>query len=419
MKHIVPWALLAVACGASCTLDLSGISGGTTGGSSAAATSSSATTGGGGASSTTTGSMAMSSASSASASSASSAASSSSTGGGPVWAHRRTLDLDLGTNGEVDDFAVLVLLDKTRIDYGATRDKGEDLRFTDLNDKPLDHEIERWDESFNSLVWVRVPKISRNGNNHTSIQMYYGNAAADDGQNAHGLWGGSYAGVWHLHQADDALADSSGNTAVAVNHGSTSMPAFLGYGRNFVAGSQQYIDTLNDKQVTRFTVEAWVKGNHDAYSGSGPNGPLMREKNYQIVWDHASPFTAGASLNTEDSNASGQNWKTADFGGLDGGTWFYLAATFSGDALRSYRDGTKQDEKNFNLTDPQAEDRTAKIGRHAFNTGTANFFDGMIDEVRISTVARTDLWIQTQNKSMRNDGFVGFGAEQTGSYALP
>jgi concanavalin A-like lectin/glucanase superfamily protein/uncharacterized protein DUF2341 len=440
MKRLAPWALLAAALGASCTLDLAGKpdeSGGNGGATATAATGiggSSATTsagGAGGAGGSTASvsvsvsvsasvSVSVSVSASTSASVSSSAASSTGTGiTDPVWTRLRELDLDMGMNGHVDDFAVLVLLNTSRIDYSATQDKGEDLRFTDLGDQPLPYEIERWDESGVSVVWVHVPALDQTGVNHTKIRMYYGNTAADDAQNAQGIWNATYAGVWHLSQDDNGLVDSTGKSPVAINHSSTRLASIVGDGRNFVAGTGQYIDTLNAAQIDRYTVEAWVKGNHDATTATGPNGALMREKNYQIMWDHVDPFVGAASLNTKDSNPVGSNWKAATFGPLKSNTWYYLAATFEGDKLRAFRDGAPTDMKTFATTDPQTETETAKIGRHAFGGASANFFDGMVDEVRISTKPRSDKWIQAQNRSMRDQGFVGFGPETLGSYALP
>jgi hypothetical protein len=416
MKHLVPWALLAVALGASCTLNLAGKPGGGSGGATAMTagevTSSSATGGAGGAGGATT-------TASTSSSAATTDASSSSTGGGPVWTRRKELDLDCGFDTKLDDFAVLVLLKANRIDYARTRSKGEDLRFTDTADKPLDHEIERWIDNGVSIVWVRVPAIDQSGSTHTRIRMYYGNPAANDAQSPQGIWKATYAGVWHLGQDDNALADSTGKTPLATNHGSTRVVSIVGDGRSFVASSGQYIDTLNSANIKRYTVEAFVKGNHDASTGSGPNGPLMRQRNYQIVWDHINPFVAAASLNTKDNDPTGENWKSADFGGLVGGTWYYLASTFEGNKLHAYRDGVPVGARMFGTTDPQPEPATAKIGRHATDTDPKNFFDGFVDEVRISTKVRSDDWIKVQNRSMRDSAFVGFGTEETGSFKLP
>ncbi|MEP7123176.1 MAG: DUF2341 domain-containing protein [Byssovorax sp.] len=417
MKRLVPWALLAVAVGASCTLDLAGKPGGNSsnsagGGASATTTTASVATGGSTGATTGPGGAGGSSVSS-------SDASSSSTGGGPAWTRRRELDLDCGFDAKIDDFAALVLLKTNRIDYAATRSNGEDLRFTDLNDNALPYEIERWIIDGVSIVWVRLPTLTQAGSTHTKIRMYYGNPAADDNQNPEGIWKASYAGVWHLSQDNNALADSTGKTPLATNHGSTRVVAIVGDGRSFSAVSGDYIDTLNAVNVKRFTVEAFAKGTHNASTGSGPNGPLMRQKNYQIMWDHINPFVAAASLNTKDSDPMGENWKTADFQGLNGGTWYYLAATFEGNKLHAYKDGVPTDTKSFGMTDPQPEPETAKIGRHAFDTNPANFFDGEIDEVRVSTKVRADDWIKVQNKSMRDQGFVGFGTEETGSYKLP
>src|SRR3990172_6933031 len=74
------------------------------------------------------------------------------------WSHRRKLAFDNTGQGEnLMGFQVLVVLNGGRIDYNKTRNDGFDLRFVDANDTTLlDHEIEKWDESGNSYVWVRI-----------------------------------------------------------------------------------------------------------------------------------------------------------------------------------------------------------------------------------------------------------------------
>ena len=84
---------------------------------------------------------------------------------------------------------------------------------------------------------------------------------------------------------------------------------------------------------------------------------------------------------------------------------------------RTYKDGVFQNESVGGP--PQAESATAKLGRHATNSAPENFFDGAVDEVRLSATPHPDKWITLQYRSMTDAGLVNFGAEMTGNYALP
>ena len=58
------------------------------------------------------------------------------------------------------NFPVLVVLDNSRIDYNNTQNNGEDIRFYDADNVTLlSHEIEEWNESGQSYVWVNIPQI--------------------------------------------------------------------------------------------------------------------------------------------------------------------------------------------------------------------------------------------------------------------
>ena len=76
----------------------------------------------------------------------------------------------------------------------------EDLRFFDASGtQMLAHEIEVWNESGDSYVWVKVPVIDGNSA-ADSITMVYGNPDAADGQDPEGVWGSDYDLVYHLNE---------------------------------------------------------------------------------------------------------------------------------------------------------------------------------------------------------------------------
>ncbi len=105
-----------------------------------------------------------------------------------LWAERKKLIFNNADQLDLDDFPVLVVLDSSRIDYSKVEDAGEDLRFIDDDDLTvLAHEIEEWNESGTSYVWVKVPRID--GLSSTDfIYMYYDNFTASDVQDIAGVW---------------------------------------------------------------------------------------------------------------------------------------------------------------------------------------------------------------------------------------
>jgi len=102
---------------------------------------------------------------------------------------------------------VLVVLNSARINYTRARANGEDLRFIDADGTTvLSHEIEVWDPSGLSYIWVNVPQVDANSSSDY-MMMYYGNPSAADGQDAANVWDANYVGVWHLGESGNSTAD--------------------------------------------------------------------------------------------------------------------------------------------------------------------------------------------------------------------
>ena len=141
------------------------------------------------------------------------------------WKYRKKItfnntDANLGVTSEnLVNFPVLVKLSSSNIDYTKTQNSGQDIRFTDTDGSDLAYEIESWDETGTSWVWVKVPQIDINSSTDY-IYLYYGNTSATDHQQATSVWDSNYKGVWHLKESSGTnIADSSlsGNNGTKVS----------------------------------------------------------------------------------------------------------------------------------------------------------------------------------------------------------
>ncbi len=174
-----------------------------------------------------------------------------------AWSARRRVTFDNSAQStNLDGFPVLVKLDASHVDYQKTQNAGQDLRFVDADGTLLPHQIESWDETGTSYVWVRVPRIDA-GSSTDSIDMYYGNPTAPDGQNPAAVWDSTYAGVWHLGAS---VADSTSHANNGVNNGSVLAPGQIGSARSFNGTSWIAVATSPSLELgSTATLEAWVK----------------------------------------------------------------------------------------------------------------------------------------------------------------
>jgi hypothetical protein len=180
---------------------------------------------------------------------------------------------------------------------------------------------------------------------------------------------GKLVGLWKM---DGDAVDSSGNG----NHGTIIGEPNLVIGK--VGGALQF-DGIDDSIRTDYAVDlpAWTVAlwlnSPVAPSSAPPTGPVHRESNYQINWDHSSENVQGAA-----GLQVGNNWHAASFGELEANTWYHLAATYDGENLRSYKNGILITDNPDPSGLPEKESATLKFARHA-NYG--DHFKGTIDDV--------------------------------------
>ena len=106
-----------------------------------------------------------------------------------------------------------------------------------------------------------------------------------------------------------------------------------------------------------------------------PSGPINRQANYQINWNHSNAAFRGAAAVRAGGVGHG-----ASFGPLTGNTWYYLAATYDGETLRAYKDGVLITSNTAPSGPPNSDANSLKLGRAA---AANQFFQGTVDEVRV------------------------------------
>ncbi|NLB56181.1 MAG: DUF2341 domain-containing protein [Lentisphaerae bacterium] len=134
-----------------------------------------------------------------------------------LWEKRLPITFSGYTKNEtLIDFPALIVLEET--DAGAGFKYSDflsppdgDLRFVaDDSETQLEFEVETWDTSGKSYVWVKVPELTKD----TKIYALWGKAGVvlpsftTDGS----VWDENYLGVWHMNNATDTkVADSTAN----------------------------------------------------------------------------------------------------------------------------------------------------------------------------------------------------------------
>jgi hypothetical protein len=311
------------------------------------------------------------------------------------WAYKRILTIDNTGLAALADYPLLVELDSARIRYSTD---GADLRFTTTGGTALDYEIESWNPSGRSFVWVRVPTIP--AGTTTAIVMLYGNPAAVDAQQPAMVWDNNYIGVWHLADAHDSTGRNT-----STNHSATTTSGQIGTAMAFASG--HYIDTGSHDHPTQWTLEAWIDPNAASMSGvSNGSSIVARFPNYLLLWDCSNSVFCTSTLYNGSSTTT--TYKAVYTGSA--GQWSYIAGTYDGQKLTAYTGGAQTDQQSTTDTPidttPTSLDATIGIRQDLLGPYT-----GGIDEVRISKVSRSADYLQANAKAVAGT-YISFGAEQ-------
>lgn len=350
----------------------------------------------------------------------------------PAWENKVKLiiDKDLVSNGPHTDFPVLVqITSNSALAAGAQAD-GDDILFTASDGLTLlDFEIQSYSAG-TLTAWVEIPSISSESD--TNFYMYYNNpAAASSLQDPEGTWSNGYHAVWHMEQnptaGNNEILDSTSNnrdgSAQSYLTSSNVVSGIVGNGLDFDGGG-------GDNQLVRVaggaglnnastgSISLWVQwrgSQASVYPGDKYGAIMAREQNGVfgnniLALNGANP--ASSPITWTFQNA-GEKTITGTTNAGDG-VWRYVTVTFTSGNHRLYVNG-------------QQEGTSATSGNLNNNAAIDFTFGGwegqgkpdvIMDELRISSITRTQGWIETEYNNMNNPSSFVVLAGNSGSAAV-
>jgi len=320
-----------------------------------------------------------------------------------AWLNRAQLIFDNSASAvNLANFPVLVSPTATEITYASTQTNGEDIRFVDASGATvLAHEIEQWNRSAEtSAVWVNVPQIDA-ASTTDYIWIYYNNSGASDAQNAAAVWDVSYQGVYHLGEdrAGVGTADVYEDSTSNVNHGDdevseTGQAGQIANGQEF-DGAGDYIDVGSvgdDIDVTKGTVSGWVELNSSSTTSNLFNAQVGAGNVISLAWTFDdSGFWMKYRAGAVDTSVIVPAGPLID---EDDGEQHFVAMTWdeTADEVKVFIEGAQYGGTQTGLGTWSGSIAGASIGYNIVQR--VGYLDGMIDEVRVSSTARSADWIE-------------------------
>lgn len=305
------------------------------------------------------------------------------------------------------------------------RANGGDLRFADVNGNLLASEVDTWNTNGESLVWVKVPSLASN----TRIAAYYGwgDAPAVDGSK---VWDDGYVGVWHLGESSLPLAESTGVSTPfsAQQHladGAFAANGIAGGAVDFTATNniRPYLQAASDADLGglgSFTVECWTKRTQ----GASGNRYVLSRNNGSGTYAFEVFQTGSSNVGVCNASTNGVATIGADKGGFyvvegnNDGTvlgyddWYHQAYVrdVSADCGYGYVNGAlKRTQEQVATGTLYSGDAPLLLGNRA-TWNSSNCYNGLVDEVRISRVARSAAWVKAAHDTVADGTFARYSA---------
>jgi hypothetical protein len=310
------------------------------------------------------------------------------------WRYSRVLYLNTTSEGadvteDETGFPVLIRLNQSNFDFSQARDSGQDLRFAKADGTPLSYEIESYDlQGLSAVIWVRMDTVAGNTANQ-SLVMSWGNSNATSLSDSRAVFdtAAGFEAVWHLN---NNCSDATGNSHDGTNYGPVDAAGMIGNCKNFSGSDSIKINgLLGSRQV--LTMSAWVKSSAVDTTGYEI---LSIGRDVLIRLDVKKSLFATGMFHIYDQDSNKVAWVMMQVLGSQQNAWHFVS--YSVDAVNHVQLLYMDNDLAAFSNDTEAVDYSGLgsntyIGSFAKGSDNSNFI-GLIDEVRVSKVFRSQGW---------------------------
>lgn len=323
---------------------------------------------------------------------------------------RKTLSIDGDqVPAALTDFPVLVRITDSELAANAHVD-GLDIFFRDGAGNVLPFERESYDGATGSLVaWVKMDLTGAD----QDFYMYYGDGELTEKSTPAAVFRNGFDATWHLGQEPDgagSMLDSTehGRHATPINMEADDLVAGnIGLAIDFNNdGADEHISSPGAVTLPDWSISAWVKrdvtgADHDIFGFGVRSG-----------CDPSSTFLAIRADRPRSHIGCAGDLSGATT--LEAGSWYHLVLTQDDSYDQRFYvngapDGGPADIRNGNDLSTGNE----VIGASWAGGSLVSHFDGVIDEVRVSSAVRSADWILTEYNNQRPDSsFIAVGERE-------
>lgn len=312
------------------------------------------------------------------------------------WSKRMAItvnNLDQAT--AFTNMPVLIRLNSSKISYADFLAGGADVRFTlDDHTTSLNYEIESWNSTGESLVWVRIPTIS--ASSQLTIYLYYDNVLASGAENAAALWTG-YSGIWNMKKSGANYVDSTGSGKTAAPVGTITDSTGPSGSSIYFNGASKIDTGYNLAQIIgrTSTLSFWMRstqvGNNTNWQAPGITGIEQAGGGNDIFFGFVRA-DGTLAINAGNTGVVASNFIVND----DNWRYVTMSRNETTGAVKFYVNGVL----NGSGTSETGYKSSAFTGFGVIEDtgGTPNYFNGYLDSLRLRPAVETDARVKAEYK---------------------